>query len=46
MIRVKPHIEQLGYNANIKIDDIDFNATNKGVWTISKRLLMNLRSPN
>ena len=34
MISVKvPYIEQLGYNANIKIDDVDFNATNKGVWT-------------
>ena len=29
MISVKvPYIEQLGYNANIKIDDVDFNATN------------------
>lgn len=34
MISVKvPYIEQLGYNACIKIDDKDFNATNKGVWT-------------
>jgi len=34
MISVKvPDIEQLGYNACIKIDDTDFNATNKGVWT-------------
>jgi len=42
MISVKvPYIEQLGYNANIKIDDIDFNATNKGVWTHSVHSLMN-----
>lgn len=34
MISVKvPYIEDLGYNACIKIDDQDFNATNKGVWT-------------
>lgn len=41
MISVKvPYIEQLGYNANIKIDDVDFNATNKGVWTHSVHSLM------
>tara|TARA_R110000851_G_scaffold113310_1_gene237871 strand:+ start:141 stop:677 length:537 start_codon:yes stop_codon:yes gene_type:complete len=41
MISVKvPYIEQLGYNACIKIDDIDFNATNKGVWTHSVHSLM------
>ena len=27
-----PYLQQLGYNATIKIDDIDFNATNHGVW--------------
>ena len=27
-----PYLQQLGYNATIKIDDIDFNATNPGVW--------------
>jgi hypothetical protein len=33
MISVKlPYIKQLGYNATIKIDDKDFNATNPGVW--------------
>ena len=33
MVSVKiPYIEQLGYNAVIKIDDIDFNRTNPGVW--------------
>jgi len=44
MISVKvPYIEQLGYNANIKIDDVDFNATNKGVWTHSVHSLMDPR---
>lgn len=33
MISVKlPYIEQLGYNACLKIDDKDFDATNPGVW--------------
>ena len=33
MISVKiPYIEQLGYNACIKIDDKDFDASNPGVW--------------
>lgn len=33
MISVKlPYIQQLGYNATIKIDDKDFRATNPGVW--------------
>lgn len=33
MISVKiPYINQLGYNATIKIDDKDFKATNPGVW--------------
>ena len=33
MISVKlPYIQQLGYNATIKLDDKDFNATNPGVW--------------
>jgi hypothetical protein len=33
MISVKlPYIRQFGYNATIKIDDKDFNATNPGVW--------------
>ena len=27
-----PYLQQLGYNATIKIDDVDFNATNPGVW--------------
>jgi len=33
MISVKlPYIELLGYNATIKLDDKDFDATNPGVW--------------
>ena len=33
MISVKlPYLQQLGYNATIKIDDKDFKATNPGVW--------------
>jgi hypothetical protein len=27
-----PYINQLGYNATLKIDDKDFGATNPGVW--------------
>ena len=27
-----PYLQQLGYNATIKLDDKDFNATNPGVW--------------
>jgi len=29
-----PYLNQLGYNATIKIDDKDFDATNPGVWCI------------
>ena len=33
MISVKlPHVNQLNYTACIKLDDIDFKATNPGVW--------------
>jgi hypothetical protein len=33
MISIKlPYIQQLGYNATVKIDDKDFQATNPGVW--------------
>jgi hypothetical protein len=33
MISVKlPYVQQLGYNATIKLDDKDFDATNPGVW--------------
>jgi hypothetical protein len=27
-----PYLQQLGYNATIKLDDVDFAATNLGVW--------------
>ena len=27
-----PGLQMLGYNATIKLDDVDFNATNPGVW--------------
>jgi hypothetical protein len=41
MISVRiPYIDQLGYNACIKIDDIDFDATNEGVWVHSLHKLM------
>lgn len=41
MISVKlPYIQQLGYNATIKLDDIDFKATNPGVWCHSVHKLM------
>ena len=29
-----PYLSQLGYNATIKIDDKDFEATNPGVWCV------------
>ena len=29
-----PYLQQLGYNATIKIDDKDFDATNPGVWCL------------
>jgi hypothetical protein len=33
MISVKlPYLQQLGYNATIKLDDKDFAASNPGVW--------------
>ena len=33
MISVKlPYINQLGYNAVLKLDDNDFDSTNPGVW--------------
>lgn len=41
MISVKlPYTKLLGYNATIKIDDKDFNATNPGVWCHSLHTLM------
>lgn len=40
MISVKlPYIRQLGYNATVKIDDKDFDATNPGVWCHSLHTL-------
>ena len=41
MISVKlPYIQQLGYNACLKLDDQDFDATNPGVWVHSVHDLM------
>ena len=41
MISVKlPYIQQLGYNATIKLDDINFKGTNPGVWCHSVHKLM------
>jgi hypothetical protein len=41
MISVKlPYVQQLGYNAVIKLDDKDFQATNPGVWCHSLHSLM------
>jgi hypothetical protein len=40
MISAKlPYINQLGYNATLKIDDKDFRATNPGVWCHSLHTL-------
>lgn len=42
MISVKlPYIRQLGYNATLKLDDRDFQATNPGVWCHSLHDLQN-----
>lgn len=35
-----PYLQQLGYNATLKIDDVDFNATNPGVWCHSLHNLL------
>lgn len=41
MISVKiPYINQLNYNATLKIDDITWGATNPGVWTHHLQSLM------
>jgi hypothetical protein len=41
MISVKlPYIQQLGYNATLKLDDKNFAATNPGVWCHSLHGLM------
>ncbi len=40
MISVKlPYVQLLGYNATIKLDDVDFRATNPGVWCHSLHTL-------
>jgi len=42
MLSVKlPYVQQLGYNATIKLDDKDFAATNPGVWCHSLHDLQN-----
>lgn len=42
MISVKlPYVQQLGYNATIKLDDRDFKATNPGVWCHNVHTLLN-----
>lgn len=41
MISAKlPYIGQLGYNATLKLDDKDFQATNPGVWCHSIHALL------
>ncbi len=41
MLSVKlPYLQQLGYNATIKLDDKDFAASNPGVWCHSVHDLM------
>lgn len=41
MISVKlPYLQQLGYNAIIKLDDKDFKSTNPGVWCHSLHNLL------
>jgi hypothetical protein len=41
MISVKlPYLQQLGYNATIKLDDKDFSATNPGIWCHSLHNLL------
>lgn len=45
MISVKlPYVQQLGYNATIKLDDRDFAATNPGVWCHSIHELQNRKA--
>jgi hypothetical protein len=44
-IRVSiPYVRLWNYNTMIKIDDIDFDATNPGVWTHSLHSLMSRRT--
>ena len=45
MISVKlPYINQLNYNATIKLDDRTWGATNPGVWTHQLHDLMNMKN--
>ena len=45
MISVKlPYINQLNYNATIKLDDRTWGATNPGVWTHQLHTLMNIKN--
>lgn len=45
MISVKlPYLQLLGYNATIKLDDKDFNASNPGVWCHSLPTLLDRRN--
>jgi len=45
MISVKlPYINQLNYNATIKLDDRTWGATNPGVWTHQLQTLMNMKN--
>lgn len=45
MISAKlPYVQQLGYNAIIKLDDKDFKASNPGVWCHSLHELQNRRN--
>ena len=45
MISVKlPYINQLNYNATLKLDDRTWGATNPGVWTHQLHTLMNMKN--
>ena len=45
MISVKlPYMSQLGYNATVKLDDVDFAKSNPGVWCHSLHTLQNRNS--
>jgi len=45
MLSVKvPYVNDLGYNAIIKIDDVEFNYSNYGVWTHQMHDLMSYKS--
>jgi len=45
MLSVKmPYIRLLNYNATLKIDDVDFDSTNPGVWCHSVHSLMDRKA--